>query len=178
MFEPATYWQASSLRCACGNCEFADNGLPFDTDVVQTKGAIPVIDGDGEVEYLDWIDPDGYPYVSAAYFSGNEEEDCFQQVLDDVSEAKEDWPPVAKPGDLMSCDVCGSSIMAGQPIILASTGRLILPGRRPPGRLVAKFEDSNDGYVLCLDCARMANDLNSSPIWRGRLHEEDCDRDE
>lgn len=186
-------WHASGVCCACGDCEksevFGSTGISYDVGVVQGKGVFPVVNvNSGAVEYIDWLDDDGNPFINVVYICepcDSELEvfmaehydehlnECFTSLIEDVCDAMEDNPSREHPGELMSCDACGSSIIAAEPIILLTHGRLVLPERRPPGTMPVKFVEDlrQHEHVLCLECAKTINMLREPCVWGGRLYE-------
>ena len=183
-------WNASGVPCACGYCDYSENrgSIPYDVGVVQGKGALPLLDpNSGKIEYIDWLDDYGYPYVNVvyicnpcdtemeSYMADNDEyiSECFVSLLEDICDSLEDQPPLSNPGELTTCDTCGSSVLQAEPVILLRVGRLTLPDRRPPGALPIKFiEDARMAeYILCLRCAKAANMVRDPGIWGGRIYE-------
>lgn len=186
-------WHATGVHCACGDCDFAERcgsgGVPYDVGVVQGKGVFPLLNAtSGVVEYVDWLDDNGRPFINVVHFCDPMDTEveqqlamywdmpmaeCFASLLEDICDTVDDEAPLKHEAELLPCDTCGSSIISAEPIVLLTTGRLVLPERRPPGVMPVKFEpDANlHEHIICLRCARVANMLRDPPIWGGRLYE-------
>lgn len=186
-------WVPTGVHCACGECYRAEcyggESIPYDVGVVQGKGVFPVLNiNSGEVEYIDWLDDSGAPYLNVVYLCSpadteleeymatNFDEylfECFTLLVEDIQEAQDEEDPMHHESELLMCDACYSSVVTAEPVILLTHGMLTVPARRPPGSMPVKFEADHrqHEHVLCLRCAKMANMLRDPPVWGGRLYE-------
>jgi hypothetical protein len=77
---------------------------------------------------------------------------CWEETNEEAEVACRDVPPVTHPDGLCTCDNCGSDILEGETMGVATYGEIHWSDRQPDGVSTPAFEPLADSKHICIVC--------------------------
>jgi hypothetical protein len=149
-------------------CAYCGDEIGF-TDEVYLLKIVQAQLINGRIEYYDVLDNEG-SFAYEPYFF---EFQCWEALVEELTELKHDEPPITDTQALLDCDACESDIRPWEIFGLAAFGELHTSQKTPDGRPTTVFEDLNSYQHLCISCLYCMNTDNQYyPIIHGGLPDE------
>lgn len=134
----------------CADC--ADD-LYFSERVILLEVVMPT--SGKELSYPPMQSAVGYAFAPHVYHK-----ECWRGYVEFLLEDNEesDFHPIKVHGGVSQCGICSSTILEGEPTLVAKEG-LLTPNPRVPDGEYPKFSPIRVTDVLCVACARILNGM-------------------
>jgi hypothetical protein len=134
-------------------CPSCGESIEFDQEVFLVQISVALHDGNSLVIKPATSEDGDFDFEP--YFVDVE---CWEDLVKELRDKANDFPPTVHPRGVIECGVCGSSILPEEFFGAATIGELKLSQRRPNDRSAVRFHANGPADAICLSCLTYGNE--------------------